>query len=418
MSRDYLEARRQKVLSQMEGNSLAILYSGVSLHVSEDEYHKFEVNKNFRYLTDIDRENMILVLDKTKANAPRVLLFIEEADVTMEKWYGKKLTKDEAKEISGIEQIHFLADFESVVARIMTSGIVETVYFDTFKESFTDLPGYNEVKAKEFRDTFLGVAIKNLHDFLSLNRMAKDEEEVKRIRHAVDMTRQGLEEVLKKLKPGMMEYQAQAIYEGTIKYLGSEGPSFATIAGSGYNGTMLHYETNHCECKDGDLILLDLGSKADGWCSDITRTYPINGKYSKRQKEVYDVVLNANQKVTAAAKPGVTLAELQDICKKELAEGCKKLGLIKEDSELFTYYMHGVSHGLGLDVHDCRNYKGAKLQPGYVITNEPGLYIEEENIGIRIEDDLLITEDGCEVLSKDIIRTTEEIEAFMAKYNK
>lgn len=417
MSKQYLEARREKVLSQMVENSIAVLYSGVSIHVSEDEYHKFEVNKNFRYLTDIDRENMILVLDKTKAEKTRVLLFIEEADVTKEKWYGKKLTKDEAKEISGIDDIYFLDSFESMISRMIETGIVEVAYFDTFRENFDHLPGYNEVKAKEFRDRFLGITVKNLHNFTGLNRMKKDEEEVKRIRKAVDMTRQGLEEVMKRLKPGMMEYQAQAIYEGTIKYLGSSGPSFATIAGSGYNGTMLHYITNHCECKDGDLILLDLGAKADGWCSDITRTYPINGKFSKRQKEVYDVVLAANQKVTECAKPGMTLADLQDICKKELAEGCKKLGLIKEDSELFKYYMHGVSHGLGLDVHDCRNYQGEKLVPGSVLTNEPGLYIEEENIGIRIEDDLLITEDGCEVLSKDIIRTTDEIEAFMAKYN-
>lgn len=417
MSKECLEARRKKLLEQMEANSVAILYSGVELHVSEDEYHKFEVNKNFRYLTDIDRDNMILLLDKTKQDEPRVMLFIEEADVTMEKWYGKKLTKDEAKEISGIEQVQFMDAFEGTLGRLICSAMVETAYFDTYRENINDMPGYNEWKAKEFSDKYLGIVVKNLHNFTSLNRMKKDEEEVKRIRHAVDMTRQGLEEVLKRLKPGMMEYQAQAIYEGTIKYLGSSGPSFATIAGSGYNGTMLHYETNHCECKDGDLILLDLGAKADGWCSDITRTYPINGKFSKRQKEVYDVVLAANQKVAESAKPGVTMLELQEICKKELAEGCKKLGLIKEDSELFKYYMHGVSHGLGLDVHDCRNYKGAKLEPGYVLTNEPGLYIEEENIGIRIEDDLLITEDGCEVLSKDIIRTTEEIEAFMAKYS-
>ena len=414
MSTSYLEARRKAVFEQMEEHSIAIIYSGVEIHVSEDAYMDFEVNKNFRYLTDIARNDMILVLDKT-GEEPMTYLFIEEADPTMEKWFGKKLTKDEAKEISGIENVAFLESFKPRINAFIARGKVKTAYFDMTRGSYDDLPGYNETKAKEFKERYPGVIVKNIYDTISLLRMTKDEEEVKRIRHAVDMTRQGLEDVMKNLRPGMMEYQAQAIYEFKIKYLGSSGPSFPTIAGSGYNGTMLHYETNHCPCQDGDLLLLDLGSKADGWCSDITRTYPINGKYTDRQKEIYDIVLAANQKVTEAAKPGVTLRELNTICEEVLAEGCKKAGLIKEDSELRKYYMHSVGHQLGLDVHDVMNYQGEKLQPGCVITNEPGLYIEEENIGIRIEDDLLITENGCEVLSKDIIRTTEEIEAYMAE---
>ena len=212
-----------------------------------------------------------------------------------------------------------------------------------------------------------------------------------------------------------MKYQVQANYEYRIRYLGSSGPSFQTIAGSGYNGTMLHYETNQCECKDGDLLLLDLGAKYEGYCSDITRTYPINGTYTKRQREFYEIVLRANKEVIANARPGVTTVELNDICKKILADGLIQLGLIKEESELGKYYMHGVSHHLGLDVHDATHSKGKKLRPGAVITNEPGLYIEEENIGIRIEDDLLITEDGCEVLSKAIIKEMDEIEEFMKK---
>ena len=180
------------------------------------------------------------------------------------------------------------------------------------------------------------------------------------------------------------------------------------------NGTMLHYETNRDTCKDGDLILLDLGAKWEGYCADITRTYPVNGKYSDRQRQVYEIVLKANREVVKAAKPGMTTKELNDICKKVLAEGCIKLGLIKEESEISKYYMHGVSHHLGIDVHDVTVASNAKLCPGAVITDEPGLYIDEWEIGIRIEDDLLITEDGCEVLSADIIRDPDEIEAFMA----
>ncbi|SFQ06797.1 Xaa-Pro aminopeptidase [Lachnospiraceae bacterium XBB1006] len=417
MGTEYLKARRDAVLDKMEKRSIAILFSGVAVHMSEDAYLPFEVNKNFRYLTDIARDNMILVLDKT-GEKPESFLFIEEADPKMEKWFGKKLTKEEAKEISGVDHVMYLDAFEARLGFWATRRMMECAYFDLYRADINDMPGYNEQKAKAFKESFQGIQVKDMYPILSLMRMTKDEEEIKRIRHAVDVTRQGLEHVMKHLKPGMMEYQAQAHYEFMIQYLGAEGPSFPTIAGSGFNGTMLHYETNHCKCEDGTLLLLDLGSKTDGLCSDITRTYPVNGKYTARQKEIYDIVLDANQKVTAAAKPGVTTRELNDICKEALAAGLKRIGLIKEDSELDKYYMHGVSHMLGYDVHDCTHVDGLKLQPGYVLTNEPGIYIEEESIGIRIEDDLLITNDGCEVLSKDIIRTTEEIEAFMAAHKE
>ena len=211
----------------------------------------------------------------------------------------------------------------------------------------------------------------------------------------------------------MKEYQAQANFEYKIHYLGAEGPSFPTIAGSGKNGCMLHYETNRDTCQDGSLLLLDLGVRYQGYCSDITRTYPVNGKFTPRQRQVYNIVLRANLEVAAQAKPGMTTRELNDICKKVLAEGCMELGLIQKEEELGKYYMHGVSHHLGIDVHDV-TLEGVKLAPGSIITDEPGLYIDEWEIGIRIEDDLLITETGCEVLSKNILKDPEQIEAFMA----
>ncbi|MBQ7076995.1 MAG: aminopeptidase P N-terminal domain-containing protein [Lachnospiraceae bacterium] len=417
MSTKNLKKRRDAVAKMMDAGSVMILYSGKEVHVSEDEYYMFEVNKNFRYLTDIDRDNMVLFIDKTGKKVTETL-FIEEADPLMEKWYGKKLTKDEAKEISGIEDVRFIDSFDNMLARMLTTCCIKNAYFDLYHHDASDELDFNHKRAMEFHKKNPAVVLKNAYEIIGYLRMSKDADEVKRISHAVDMTRQGLEAVMKELKPGMYEYQAQAIYEYTIHYLGSSGPSFPTIAGSGYNGTMLHYETNRCECKDGDLLLLDLGSKADGWCSDITRTYPVNGKFTKRQKDVYNVVLEANQHIAKIAKPGMTLRELNDECKKVLAKGAKKLGLIKEDSELSKYYMHGVGHHLGLDVHDASTYEGVKLRPGCVITDEPGLYIDEECIGIRIEDDLLITEDGCKVLSKDIIRKPDEIEAFMAKNKK
>lgn len=410
-------ARRQTVFDRMEKNSVLILFSGIETHVSADEYASFEANRNFFYLTGLRRERMILVMDKA-AKEPKTTLYIEEADPTVVRWTGKKVSVEEAKEITGIENVSFIDSFESAVSRIMTREDVEYLYFDCYREQFDDMPDYNSLKAKEFARKYLGVTIKNLHPIVAEMRMQKDADEVALIREAVRVTDEGLKNVLKNLKPEQKEYQAQADFEYIVHYLGGERPSFATIAGSGMNGTMLHYETNRDTCKDGDLLLLDLGTKWEGYCSDITRTYPVNGKYSERQRQVYDIVLKANRTVAEAAKPGMTTAELNDICKKVLAEGCIELGLIKEESELSKYYMHGVSHHLGIDVHDVTVASNAALRPGAVISDEPGLYIDEWAIGIRIEDDLLITEDGCEVLSEGIMREPDEIEAFMAACRK
>lgn len=405
--------RRNEVFDKMEENSVLVLFSGIETHTNADAYAAFEVNHHFFYLTGLRRERMILVMDKA-AEEPKTTLYIEEADPLAVRWTGRKVSIEEAKALSGIENVSYLESFESDMNRIMTREDVENLYFDCYRQQYEDIPDYNSIKAKEFADKYLGVAIKNLHPIVAEMRMQKDADEVALIKEAVRVTDEGLKNVLRHLKPEQKEYQAQAAFEYMIQYLGADGPSFATIAGSGINGTMLHYETNRDTCKDGDLILLDLGAKWEGYCSDITRTYPVNGKYSDRQRQIYEIVLKANREVVKAAKPGMTTKELNDICKKVLAEGCIALGLIKEESEISKYYMHGVSHHLGIDVHDVTVASNAKLRPGAVITDEPGLYIDEWEIGIRIEDDLLITEDGCEVLSADIIREPDEIEAFMA----
>lgn len=409
--------RREKVFERMEKNSVLILFSGVEVHVSADEYAPFEANRNFFYLTGLRRDRMILVMDKA-CKEPKTTLYIEEADPSVVRWTGKKVSVEEAKEITGIETVRYIDNFEADMNRIMRRGDVEYLYFDCYRYQFEDMPDYNMVKAKEFAGKYLDVTVKNLHPIIAEMRMQKDAEEVALIKEAVRVTEEGLKNVLKNLEPGKKEYQAQADFEYIVHYLGGERPSFATIAGSGINGTMLHYETNRDTCKDGDLILLDLGTKWEGYCSDITRTYPVNGKYSEKQRQVYDIVLKANRAVAEAAKPGMTTVELNDICKKVLAEGCIGLGLIKEESEISKYYMHGVSHHLGIDVHDVTVASNEKLRPDAVITDEPGLYIDEWEIGIRIEDDLLITEDGCEVLSESIMRDPDEIEEFMAKCRK
>ena len=409
--------RRQEVLEKMEANSILILYSGIEVHVSADEYAPFEANRNFFYLTGLRRDKMALVLDKA-AEKPAVRLFIEEADPTMERWYGRKVTVEEAKEITGIEDVSFIDDLESRIDFIMTREDVDAIYFDTYRHQLEDMEDYNLVKANEFARKYPGTRIKNCYPIIAEMRMQKDADEVNLIRDAIKLTDEGLQCVMRNLKPEMKEYQAQADFEYSIKRNGADSVSFPTIAGSGINGTMLHYETNQDTCKDGTLLLLDLGAKYKGYCADITRTYPVNGTFTERQREVYNIVLAANRKIAEVAKPGMTTVELNNVCKKVLAEGCIRLGLIEKEEEIGKYYMHGVSHHLGIDVHDVTVDSNRRLRPGAVISDEPGLYIDEWEIGIRIEDDLLITEDGCECLSESIIRTADEIEAFMREHRE
>lgn len=406
--------RRNAVLSQMEKGSIMILYSGESIPQSLDDCCPFEVNHHFFYLTGISRENMALVLSRS-AGEDKTILFIEEAVPLMERWTGKRLTMEEAKAISGVDDVRLIDSLHSAVGRMAARENVTAAYFDGYRNAMTDVDSYNMAKAKAFAAAYPMVTLKNAHPILAAMRMIKDEGEVQALREAIALTDKGLRRILATLAPGQMEYQVQAEFEYAIRWHGAQGTSFATIAGSGINGCMLHYDTNHCRMEDGKLLLLDLGAKTKGYCADITRTYPVGGVYTPRQKQIYDIVLAANLAVTAAARPGMKLSELNDICKAKLAEGLMAIGKIASADEIGTYYMHNVSHHLGLDTHDATDHSETLLAPGMVITNEPGLYIDEEEIGIRIEDDLLITQDGCEVLSCDVPRTTEEIEALMKR---
>lgn len=407
--------RQALVSEQMADNELMILYSGIQQHISLDAYHPFAVNTQFFYLTGIERKDVIFVMHKNGDCKP--VLFIKRIDPLEEKWMGKQLTVEQAKEISEIDNVMYIDQFDKYINTLMMQNDIQNVYFDLYRNSPNDLPDYNMVMADRFKQTYQSVHIKNAYALIAPLRMQKDEEEIELVRKAIDITKSGLDYVLQTLKPDMTENQVQANFEYMIRYNGASGPSFSTIAGAGYNGTMLHYSENCGPCHDGDLILLDLGAKYNGYCADITRTYPINGKYTPRQKQIYDIVLKANREVAKNAKPGMTTVDLNNICKRVLADGLKEIGLIKEDDELVKYYMHGVSHHLGIDVHDATIASNKELRPGAIVTDEPGIYIDEESIGIRIEDDLLITEDGCIVLSEDIIRTTEEIEEYMAKYH-
>lgn len=407
-------ARREAVLAQMERGSIMVLFSGEAIAQSLDENCPFEANHHFFYLTGLRRENMALVLSRSAAE-DKTLLFIEEPVPDMERWTGKRMTKEEAAALSGIADVRYIDSLPAALARMVNRERVDAAYFDCYRHAMSDADSYNMRKTRAFASAYPAIALRNAHPVLARLRMVKDEGEIACLREAIALTDRGLRRVLATLAPGRMEYQAQAEFEYEIRMHGAEGDAFHTIAGSGLNGCMMHYNTNHCRMEPGTLLLLDLGAKVRGYGADITRTYPVSGTYTPRQKAVYDIVLRANRAVARAARPGVTLRQLNDVCKQVLAEGMMALGKIDAPEQIGTYYMHSVSHHLGLDTHDAIAGDETPLAPGMVITDEPGLYIDEEAIGVRIEDDLLITADGCEVLSQAVPRTTEEIEALMAR---
>ncbi|MGY0374187.1 aminopeptidase P family protein [Clostridium sp. JNZ J1-5] len=413
MKQEFFIKNRKKLSEQLEDNSILVMFAGRAPYKSADETYPFTPNRNFYYLTGIDRENIILVITKRK-NIVSETLFIEESDPVMARWIGEKMTEKEAEAASGITDIDYTKNFYNSFAGMLSRFEYTNLYLDLERQEWGIPTTEAQVFAKSVLEKYPYFNVKNIYYKISDIRTIKDKEEIEITKKAIDITRRGIELMMKNAKPGMMEYQIEAYFDYVLTSEGVKDKAFKTIAAAGKNGTILHYSENNSRCGDNDLILFDLGAQYKYLNADISRTFPVSGKFTERQKQVYNVVLRANEEVTKAVKPGLPFSELNEIAKRVLAEGCKELGLIKEDKELSRYYFHGVSHYLGFDTHDVGDREQV-LKPGMLFTNEPGLYIPEEGIGIRIEDDILVTEDGYENLSKDIIKTVEEIEEFMSR---
>ncbi|WP_147635460.1 aminopeptidase P family protein [Risungbinella massiliensis] len=416
MNQSFFVRNRKKLAETLANESLTVLFAGQAPHKSADDKYMFVPNRNFYYLTGIDEPNVILVINKA-GDTLEEILFIEKADPAMEKWVGKKLSKEDAQAISGVKTIMYLNSFESTLTRTFFKEDIKRVYLDLERRDWTNPQTKGLSFAKHIRENYPHIAIENVYTAICKQRVFKTAEEVGKIKMAIEVTKEGIYNVLKHAKKGMMEYELEAHFDFILKSSGIKHHAFDTILASGKNATILHYQHNDSKINKGDLVLLDLGAQKDYYNADISFTFPASGTFSKRQKQFYNIVLKALKETTALIKPGLKYEALNQHAKKVLTEECKKIGLIQDDAEISKYYDHRVGHFLGLDTHDVGSYKDMVLKPGMVITIEPGLYIEEEAIGIRIEDDVLVTEDGHENLSKDIIRTVEEIENFMAANN-
>lgn len=410
--------RRSNYFNQVDNMSLSVFYSGFAPHLSADAFYPFQVNRNFWYLSNINQDNAILLMAKSN-NLSESYLFIKKIDPVEALWVGESLTFEKASELSGIpyENIRDIQTFDAFFSSLLTQsrralfGTIEKVYFDIERQSFTDQPLLGERKAVEFMQKYPHLDLKNAHPILAFLRSSKDEAEIKQIQGAIQISKVANLHLLDSIKHAKNEFDLATEFNYVLNKHRTV-PSFGSIIAGGKNATILHYEHHDQDLNQGDLVLLDLGVRYQQYASDITRTYPINGKFSQRQKEVYQAVLNVNKAIIQWVKAGVTQFEYNEKGKELLAKEAKALGLIKEDVELIKYYYHGLGHALGLDVHDVGNPQ-LPFRVGQVITVEPGLYISEEGIGVRIEDNLLLTETGCINLSSEIIKEVSDIEAYM-----
>lgn len=414
------EQRRKNYSDKVLDQSLSFFFAGHAPQKSADQHYPFEVNRNFYYLSGIDQEHAVLVIAKGEQQLESYL-FIEGYDPVKALWDGAGLSFEEASKISQIklENIRDISTLDTFVSQLLQVsrraifGLIELAYFDLERQSVTQTSTDAMNYQKKLSKLYPALMVKTNQMILAELRTIKDQDEVNMILKAVDITKKALEFTQNHLKPGIKEYEAEAAYNYVLN-MHRTTPSFDTIAASGKNATVLHYVDNADELKDGDLILFDLGVKYEQYASDVSRTYPINGTFTKRQKEVYEVVLEANEKSIALLKPGVSLKEFNEYGKQILIDGAKRLGLIEKDEDIQKYYYHSLGHYLGLDVHDVGNY-AKPIPEGAIITVEPGLYIAEEGIGIRIEDDILVTKDGAVNLTKDILKSVKDIEKQMKK---
>lgn len=416
MNNKFYNKNRKNYFKEIKDNSLTVLFSGVEKQRSADQDYDFEVDRNFYYLSGIDQSKAILVLLKAKGEN-KEYLFVEETSELMAKWVGKKLSKEEAKEISSVENIRYISEFEAFLFNILNStrysvSNIESLYLNLERKNDKYHISPALVFKNEIVNDYPEIKIKNAYQIIIGLRMTKTEEEITLIKEAIKITKGGILELMKKSKPGLFEYQLESYFDQYIMFNGQKKHAFKTICAAGKNATILHYVNNNNILKDGDLVLFDLGSAHENYISDISRTFPVNGKFSPRQKEVYEAVLRVQKKCIEFLKPGITWEDYNKYANELIIQQLKKLGLIKEDQEFRNFYYHSIGHFIGLDTHDPGLYD-IVFKEGMVMTVEPGLYIEEENIGIRIEDNILITKDGNVNLSKDIIKEVKDIEEFM-----
>lgn len=415
---------RQRFVRQMQKNSIAIFVSNDEVPSNGDAIYSFKQNSDLFWLSGVTQEDSMVILfpDNPDPKYREVLVLVRPNELK-EKWDGKRLRVKEAQEMSGIKTIVWLDSLDGLLQPWI--HLADNIYLDSNENDRKA----SLVRSRDYRFIDEMRSRYPLHNYLRAAKIMKElraiktSHEVEVLQKAIDITDSTFRRLLKFIKPGVMEYEIEAEIFHSFLSQRATGPAYGSIIASGDRARTLHYVSNSEECKDGEMLLMDFGAEYGGYCADLTRTVPVNGKFTRRQKTVYNACLAIHNYCKSILKPGITIVDYTDKVGEEATQQFLKIGLIRksdvknEDPEnraYRKYLYHGISHHLGVDVHDL----GTKTDPvkaGMVFTIEPGIYIEEEQMGIRIENNFWITRNGNVDLMKNIPITVEEIEALMKK---
>ncbi len=413
---------RARFRQHMEKGGLAIFHSNDIMPTSADGSMPFKQASDIFYLSGIDQEETILLLFPDAVDAKdREILFVRETSELLAIWEGAKFSQKEATELSGISTVLWTSSYEATIKRLVPQ--CEHLYLNSNEHlrQGNEVETREERKNKETRTQFPLHSLKRSAPIMHRIRSRKTKEEVQQIQRAIAITDKAFERVCGFVKPGVKEYEIEAEITHEFIRNGSRGHAYTPIIASGYNACVLHYITNDQVCNDGDVILMDFGCEYGGYASDLTRCVPVNGRFTKRQKDVYNAVWRVKNEATQLLRPGTLLADYHKQVGKIMESELIGLGLIdkndvaKQDPEkpLYKkYFMHGTSHFLGLDVHDVGLWN-EMIQPDMVFTVEPGIYIREEKLGIRLENNILVTRDNPIDLFKDIPVEADAVEEMM-----
>jgi Xaa-Pro aminopeptidase len=420
----FFEKNRAKLSHSLKKNSLAVLHANDEMNRTGDQFYPYRQDSDLFYLCGIEQEKtMLLMAPDHPDELLREVLIIRKPDPKLETWEGHKVTVEEARTLSGIKNIRFEDEYDTVMAALMMYSDQVYLNLPELPKTIPERPNRNLRMAREIQQRFPAHRYERLAPVMRDLRTYKSEEEIALIRQACRLTRDAFDRVLKNLVPGMTEYEVEA--EITYEFLkqGARGHAYQPIIASGADACVLHYNANKKTCMDGELLLLDFGAEVGNYAADCTRTIPVSGRFSPRQREIYQAVLEVFRFACTLMKPGSNINKVhQEVCRR-FGQEHVKLGLYtsealenqpKEKPLYQQYYMHGTSHFLGLDVHDVGS-KDTEFRPGMVLTCEPAIYIPEENTGIRLESNILITHNGNEDLMQDIPLEMEEIEKRMAR---
>jgi Xaa-Pro aminopeptidase len=418
----FFTRNRRNFSAQLGEDSFAVFFSNDQNPRNGDQYHTFRQSSDFFYLTGIEQEKSILLIAPHCPNKNlKEALFLLESNEVLETWEGHKLTKSEASAISGVENVFWLEDFEASLREVM--AYYNNVYLNSneYTKFFPEMETREIRMGKQIREMFPWHHYHRAAPLLIRQRLIKSKEEIEVMQKACEITNKGFKRVLRTTRPGMYEYEVEA--EITYEFIrnGASGHGYAPIVAAGKNACFLHYIENDKKCRKSDLLLLDIGAEYANYSADLSRTLPISGKFTKWQKQLYNAVLSVMKEIKKLYIPGSTINDINEAANLLMEAEMIKLGLFtaddvanqNPDKPLFKkYFMHGAAHFLGLDVHDV-GLKTVPFEPGMVLTCEPGIYISEEGTGIRIENDILITDKDPVDLMADFPTEVEEIEALM-----